>query len=115
MRAVSSFAADLLGDDLPGLPPDHLAAAVAFVEERVSVLPSVTRLGVLVIASTVGAASRLAGARRVRRVVTSLPLPLLSEYPRLVRSLGYAFVWETWPDSDIDGTPGDGTPAVVHA
>ena len=31
--------------------------------------------------------------------MTAKPLPLLAEYPRLVRSLGYAFIWETWPDT----------------
>ena len=31
------------------------------------------------------------------------PLPLLGEYVRLIRSLGYAYVWETWPQTRPTG------------
>ena len=30
---------------------------------------------------------------------------MLGEYVRLVRSLAYAYVWETWPDTAPDGAP----------
>ena len=60
-------------------------------------------LPVLVIAVAVHALGLVVGHARARRVVLALPLPLLSEYPRLVRSLGYAYVWETWPDTAVDG------------
>ena len=36
------------------------------------------------------------------RVLLSRSLPLLGEYPRLIRSLGYAYVWERWPDTLTD-------------
>ena len=102
-RTVARFADGLLAADLPRLDRDRRADAVAFIGRRVRVLPSITRLGVLVIAAAVHAIGLVIGHARARRIVLALPLPLLSEYPRLVRSLGYAYVWETWPDTAVDG------------
>ena len=102
-RTVARFADGLLAADLPRLDQDRRADAVAFIGRRVRVLPSITRLGVLVIAAAVHALGLVAGHARARRIVLALRLPLLSEYPRLVRSLGYAYVWETWPDTAVDG------------
>ena len=36
-------------------------------------------------------------------VSTRIPLPFVSEYPRLIRSLAFAYVWERWPDTKPDG------------
>jgi hypothetical protein len=72
------------------------------------VLPSITRFGVLVIAAVVHVVGTVLGHDRVRRIVLRLPLPLLAEYPRLIRSLGYAYIWETWPNTDVDGRQHDG-------
>ena len=102
-RTVATFADGLLASDLPLLPDDRRAEAVDFVGRRVRVLPSITRLGVLVIGAIVHVVGLVIGHGRVRRVVLALPLPLLAEYPRLVRSLGYAYIWETWPDTDVSG------------
>ena len=74
-----------------------------FIERRVASLPSITRLGVVVISRSVELVRRLAGVERMLDLATGLPLPLWSEYPRLVRSLGYTFVWETWPGTAVDG------------
>lgn len=104
VTAVGRFADDLLATDLPHLADDRRAAAVDFIGRRVAVLPSITRFGVLVIAGTVDVAARIVGRDRIRRIVLALPVPLLAEYPRLVRSLGYAYVWETWPDTRVDGS-----------
>ncbi|MFN3254255.1 MAG: hypothetical protein ACE37B_01035 [Ilumatobacter sp.] len=101
--AVGRFADWLLGVDLPELPEDRRREVVAFVERRVAVLPSFTRFGVRVIAASVDAIARAVGIDRIGRLVLRLPLPLVSEYPRLVRSLGYAFIWETWPSTAVDG------------
>lgn len=101
--SVARFADALLADDLPALPDDHRAQAVAFIAKRVSVLPSITRLGVLVIAAVVALSGRVLGMQRVIAAITETSAPLVSEYPRLVRSLGYAFVWETWPGTATDG------------
>ena len=45
------------------------------------------------------------GTRHVVRVLASRPLPVAGEYARLVRSLTYAYVWETWPDTTRSGAP----------
>lgn len=101
--SVARFADGLLAADLPDLAAERRAQAVEFIERRVAVLPSITRFGVLLIGRSVDLAGAVIGHERVRRMVLALPLPLLAEYPRLVRSLGYAFVWETWPDTAVDG------------
>lgn len=100
---IARFADGLLAADLPGLDPARRRDAVGFIGRRVAVLPSITRFGVLVIGRTVDLAGTLIGHDRIRRIVVKLPLPLIAEYPRLVRSLGYAYVWETWPDTLVDG------------
>ena len=105
-RPVARFADGLLGADLPALAAERRAEAVAFIGRRVRVLPSITRFGVLGIGGFVEGLGMLIGHDRARRIAVSLPLPLLSEYPRLVRSLGYAFIWETWPATTVDGGPG---------
>ena len=103
--AVERFAEILLASDLPGLTDDHLRRTAEFIERRVEVLPSITRFGVRVIGGTVDLLGRSTGQQRVLTVVTTLPLPLLAEYPRLIRSLGFAYIWETWPDTAVDGAP----------
>jgi hypothetical protein len=36
-------------------------------------------------------------------LLMSKPLPILGEYPRLIRSLGYTYIWEHWPDTRTNG------------
>jgi hypothetical protein len=43
------------------------------------------------------------GGRRLARALASKPIPVLGEYPRLIRSLGYAYVWDRWPDTSPTG------------
>lgn len=100
---VGRFADSLLARDLPALDAARRGEVVDFIERRIDSLPSVTRLGVVIISRTVDVVRRLGGTERMLDVATGLALPLLSEYPRLVRSLGYTFVWETWPDTTRDG------------
>jgi len=100
---VARFADGLLETDLPLLTDERRRETVDFIGRRVRMLPSITRFGVLTIGALVDVAGTVAGHDRTRRVVTRLPVPLLSEYPRLVRSLGYAYIWETWPDTTVDG------------
>ena len=57
----------------------------------------------MVISFAVDLVSRVIGLERAAALVTAKPLPFLAEYPRLVRSLGYAFIWETWPDTQPTG------------
>lgn len=105
---VGPFADRLLASDVPGLEPTRRAAAVAFVVRRVDGLPSVTRLGVLLIAALVRPLIALPDRARVVQRVGRTRLPLFGEYPRLVRSLGYAFIWETWPETAPDGSSASG-------
>lgn len=99
---VGPFADRLLAIDLPALDDERRTQVVAFAARRVDGMPSVMRLGVVTIAVAVRAAMALTGGRVVG-VLARRPLPLLGEYVRLVRSLGYTYVWETWPDSRPDG------------
>jgi hypothetical protein len=100
---VGRFADALLAIDLPDLDAQRRATTITFIEARVAVLPSFTRFGVFAISFTLDAISRIVGLRRVISIVGSKPLPLLAEYPRLIRSLAYAFVWETWPSTTSSG------------
>jgi len=100
---VARFAHGLLRNELPLLSDERRQDAVDFIGRRVSVLPSFTRFGVLVIGRVLDVAGMVIGHSNIRRIVTTLPIPLLAEYPRLVRSLGFAYVWETWPDTTVEG------------
>lgn len=100
---VARFADGLLSAELPLLAEDRRRAAIEFIGRRVHVLPSLTRFGVLLIGRIVDVAGIVIGHSNARRLVTTLPIPLLAEYPRLVRSLGFAYVWETWPDTTVEG------------
>jgi hypothetical protein len=100
---VGRFADALLAIDLPDLDSSRRATVVGFIERRVTILPSFTRFGVTMIAFTLDAVSRVVGLDRVIRFVAAKPLPVLAEYPRLIRSLAYAYVWETWPSTTTSG------------
>jgi hypothetical protein len=100
---VERFADALLRRDLPALSTERRHDAASFVSRRVDGLPSVTRVGVIVISRLVGAVGAIAGTERAVDVAVAVRLPFLSEYPRLVRSLGYAYIWETWPGTQLDG------------
>lgn len=103
---VARFAEGLLAQELPLLSDERRRETIDFIGRRVHVLPSLTRFGVLAIGRCVDIAGMVFGQSNVRRLVTTLPIPLVAEYPRLVRSLGFAYVWETWPDTTVDGAPG---------
>ena len=72
---------------------------VAFVGRRVDVLPSVIRIGVTGIAGLYRTLLAVPGGWRLAARLVEQPLPLLGEYPRLVRSLAYAYIWERWPET----------------
>jgi hypothetical protein len=103
LPVVGPFADRLLAADLPDLPRRRRAEAVAFVAHRVDTLPSFTRIGVLAIAGAVRVLLALPGGWAATRMLMRLPLPLVGEYPRLIRSLSFAFVWERWPDTGSTG------------
>jgi len=100
---VGPFADRLLALDLPHLDPARRRDTVEFVARRVDSLPSVMHLGVLIIATVFRVVVATPLADRFVRLMSHLALPLIGEYVRLVRSLGYAYIWESWPDTQANG------------
>jgi hypothetical protein len=74
---------------------------VAFIVRRIDTLPSITRIGVLAIAAVFRVVLLVVPGPLPMRVAGKIPI--CSEYLRLVRSLGYAYIWETWPSTTADG------------
>lgn len=92
----------VLGHDFPDLDADRRRTVVDFVATRLGALPGPMRLGVTLVALLVEATRIVGGTDFVVRL-SRLPLPLVAEYFRLLRSLSYAYVWETWPDTTPTG------------
>ncbi|TFH17651.1 MAG: hypothetical protein E4H05_06105, partial [Acidimicrobiales bacterium] len=84
---VGRFADRLLARDLPHLEAQRRSDTVVFIQDRVDGLASFTRFGVVVISRLVDLLGRVVGESRALDIADKVPLPLLSEYPRLVRSL----------------------------
>jgi hypothetical protein len=101
--ALGQFADCLLTIELPDLPEPARIDTVAFVCRRANQIPSPLRLGLSLVCVGVGLLQRLAGVERTTRALQSSGLPLLGELPRMVRSLGFAYIWETWPDASPSG------------
>lgn len=97
------FADRLLTAELPDLPSPARADTVAFVCRRAGQIPSPLRLGVTLLAATIGVGERLAGRHRIDTFLRATSLPLIGELARMVRSLGFTFVWETWPSTSPSG------------
>ena len=108
--SIAEFADHLVVHDLPGLPDDRRAETVAFAGRRIAHLPSPMKVGVTAVAAVVAVLGKLVGGARLAALLARHPVPLLGEYVRLVRSLTYAYVWDTWPRTDPTGRPlvGDG-------
>jgi hypothetical protein len=102
-RVVAPFSDQVIADDFPALPSARRRTVVEFVVRRIAGLPSPMRIGVTVVALFVGALGKVIGVSRLTRLLVRHPLPLLGDYVRLVRSLGYAYIWETWPSTGPDG------------
>jgi hypothetical protein len=102
-RLVEEFADRLLVVDLPALTADRRGDAVAFTGSRIAGLPSPMRFVIALVAIVVAAVGRLAGIARVARFLAARPIPVVGDYVRLVRSLAYTYVWETWPSTAADG------------
>ena len=96
---VDPFADWLLAADLPGLAAERRSEVVAFIRRRIETMPSLTRFGVTVIGVLYRTLLVVPFCKFVVRFLVARPLPILGEYPRLIRSLGYAYVWEHWPDT----------------
>jgi hypothetical protein len=98
-----SFADRLLEIELPDLPADRRTSTVAFVCRRAELAPSPLRMGIALLTIGVGAAQRTAGLERTTSFLQCTSLPFVAELARMVRSLGFAFVWETWPTTSPTG------------
>lgn len=99
----AAFAGELLERELPDLDPVRRSETVGFVLRRARSLPTPLLLGVTVLVLVMGVARGVAGPERVTGFLRSTHLPLIGELARLVRSLGFTFVWETWPDTSPTG------------
>jgi hypothetical protein len=97
------FADRLLTLELPDLPPTARLETVEFVCRRARQIPTPLRLGLLVLSSAMGVAQRLLGLDRASGFVRGSTLPFVGELPRMVRSLGFAYIWETWPETSPTG------------
>jgi hypothetical protein len=109
LPVVGTFAERLLVADLPDLTAARRREVVAFIAHRVDSLASFTRFGVLAIGSVFRLLLALPGGWALATGLMKLPLPFVGEYPRLMRSLGFAYVWEHWPTT----TPTGADPAAV--
>jgi len=103
--ALGLFADRLLTIELPDLPLAALADTVAFVCRRANQMPSPLRIGLVLVCNGVALGQRTAGIDRTARFLERSRLPLLGELPRMVRSLAFAYIWETWPDTSPSGAP----------
>jgi hypothetical protein len=102
-RVVAPVAGLVLTDDLPALDTVARDDAVAFVERRIQGLPSVMHLGVMLVAAIYRSLLAVPGGTTIVRRLARTPLPVLGEYPRLIRSLAYTHIWESVPDRRADG------------
>jgi hypothetical protein len=99
------FADRLLAVELPDLPDAARADTVAFVCRRAAEIPSPLRIGVTVLTIACGVAERAVGIERTTAFLRSTRLPFVGELARMVRSLGFAYIWETWPSTSPAGAP----------
>jgi hypothetical protein len=102
-KIVDPFADALLTVDLPHLTSARRSEVVEFIRRRVETMPSLTHFGVTVIGVLYRILLVAPLGTSVIRFLVARPLPILGEYPRLIRSLGYAYIWEHWPDTQPSG------------
>lgn len=98
-----AFADRLLTLELPDLPIDRRADTVAFVCRRCAEVPSPLKLGIGTLTIAVGLSERALGIDRTTRFLQTTSVPFVGELARMVRSLGFAFIWESWPTTSPTG------------
>lgn len=91
--------------ELPELPADRRAETVVFVCRRAAQTPTPLRVGVIALSLGAGGSRRMFGAARTVSFFRGTSLPFIGELARLVRSLGFTYVWETWPATHESGGP----------
>ena len=60
-------------------------------------------MGVTALMTAVGLLQRVIGLDRTTRFLQTTSLPFVGELARMARSLGFAFIWESWPDTSPTG------------
>ena len=101
--AFGVFAHALLASELPDLSDERRARTVAFVCRRARAVPAPLRLGITAISIGTSVGQRAFGVGRTTAFLQATTLPFVGELARMVRSLGFAFVWETWPTTTPTG------------
>lgn len=101
---VTPFAAEIVRTDLPGLPAEQAEDAIDFVVHRVTTMPTVLRLGLLVVAASIAPFMMSPLGAATLRTVRRLHPPLYGEYLRLVRGLLVSRVWEQAPSTRLGAT-----------
>lgn len=97
------FAERLLAVELPDLDPARRSETVMFVCRHADELPTPLLFGVATMSIGTGIVARAIGLERVTDLLRGTRLPFVGELARMVRSLGFTFVWETWPDTSPTG------------
>lgn len=103
------FAEQLLRHDLPRLSAERRRLTLAFTQSRLHALPAPMTVGVGAVAGAVGVLGSIFGQGRVASLLGRKAVPVVRDYVRLLRSLSFAYVWETWPDTAPDGSSPGGT------
>lgn len=109
--SFGTFADWLLADEFPGLPNEYRAQVVDFACRRARQTPTPLQLGVTALSILVGVLARARGQSNAGQLVRRSSLPFVGELPRMVRSLGVAYIWERWPGTLPDGSQ----PGPTHA
>lgn len=97
------FADQLLAHELPDLSDSRRTETVAFVCRRTDQVPTPLRLGIIGLTIGLGVGQRVVGDERTTRFLRSTSVPFVGELARMVRSLAFAYVWETWPATTPSG------------
>ena len=66
---------------------------------RADEVPSPLKLGISILTAGVGLAQRVVGDDTTTSFLRGTSLPFVGELSRMVRSLAFAFIWETWPNT----------------
>ena len=93
----------ILAADLPHLDDDRLDEVTNFVERRIDQLVGPAGFAVRIVRTLMSVLLAPPWRRFTLPVLTAIALPGLGDFIRLVRSLGYAYIWELWPDTSSDG------------
>lgn len=93
----------ILSTDLPQLEPAKLDEVTTFVEQRIAQLVGPAGTAVRIVRAVMSVLLAPPWRGVTQPFLTRSALPALGDFVRLVRSLGYAYIWEHWPDTMPSG------------